>query len=73
MAGDMIKGAFKDFYDIAILISGDGDFVPAVKIVIEEGKKVENVYFKKTASTNLRKNCDKSILLRKELLDKFFD
>ncbi|OYT40717.1 NYN domain-containing protein [Candidatus Pacearchaeota archaeon ex4484_26] len=73
MAGDLIKGAFKDFYDIAILVSGDGDFVPAVKIVREEGKKVENIYFKKSASTNLRKNCDKSFMLRKELLDKFFD
>ncbi|MEN9626676.1 MAG: hypothetical protein RL557_1004, partial [archaeon] len=40
MAGDMIKGAFKNFYDTAILVSGDGDFVPAVKIVREEEKEV---------------------------------
>jgi len=73
MAADMIKGAFKDFYDGAILVSGDGDFVPAVKIVREEGKKVENIYFKKSASTNLRKNCDAPFILRKEVLDKFFD
>lgn len=72
MAGDMIKGAFKDFYDVAILVSGDGDFVPAVKIVQEEGKKVENIYFKKSASTNLKQNCDKSFFLKKDILDKFF-
>lgn len=72
MAGDLIKGAFKNIYDVALLVSGDGDFVPAVKIVQEEGKKVENIYFKKSASTNLRQNCDKSFMLRKEILDKFF-
>jgi len=73
MAGDMIKGAFRNSYDSAILVSGDGDFVPAVKIVQEEGKKVENIYFKKSASTNLKQHCDKSIRLTKELLDKCFD
>ena len=73
MAGDMIKGAFKNFYDGAILVSGDGDFVPAVKIVREEGKIVENIYFRRTSSANLKQNCDKSIRLTKEILDQFFD
>ncbi len=73
MAVDLVKGAFKNTYDEAILVSGDGDFVPAVKVAREEKKKVENIYFKKSASTNLKQNCDKSFLLRKELLDKFFD
>ncbi len=73
MAVDLVKGAFKNEYDTAILISGDGDFVPAVKVAQEENKKIENIYFKKTASSNLRFNCDKSILLKKEILDKFFD
>src|SRR3989344_173473 len=73
MAGDMIKGAFKNFYDVALLVSGDGDFVPAVRIVREEGKKVENIYFKKSASTNLKQNCDKSFMLRRSILDGFFD
>ena len=73
MAGDMIKGAFKNTYGAAILVSGDGDFVPAVKIVQEEEKKIENIYFKKIASTNLKQHCDKSFMLRKEVLDKFFE
>ena len=30
MAVDLVKGAFKNTYDEAILVSGDGDFVPAV-------------------------------------------
>ena len=73
MAVDLVKRAFKDFYDVAVLVSGDGDFVPAVKAVQEEGKKVENVYFKKSASTNLKRNCDSSFMLRKEILNKFFN
>lgn len=73
MAGDMIKGAYEDEYDCAILVSGDGDFLPAVKIVRNRNKRVENVYFRKSASTNLRKNCDKSILLKKDILDGFFE
>ncbi len=73
MAVDLVKGAFKNFYDTAILISGDGDFVPAVKVAREEGKKVENIYFKRSASTNLKQNCDESMMLNKNVLDRFFD
>ena len=73
MAVDLVKGAFKDTYDIAILVSGDGDFVPAVLAAKEENKFVENVYFKKSASTNLKNNCNRSFELKKELLDRFFN
>ena len=73
LASDMIKGAFKNYYDIAILVSGDGDFVPAIKVVQEEGKQVENIYFKQSLSWNLKQTCNKSKRLTKEILDKFFD
>ena len=73
MAVDMVKGAFKNLYDTAIVVSGDGDFVPAVKAVREENKIVENAYFKKSASTNLKFNCNKSLMLRREVLDKFWN
>ena len=73
MAVDLVKGAFKNAYDEAILVSGDGDFVPAVLVAKEEGKYVENVYFKKSASTNLKMNCYRSFELKKELLDRFFE
>jgi len=72
MAVDLVKGAFKNNYDEAILVSGDGDFVPAVLVAKEENKFVENIYFKKSASTNLKMNCDRSFELKKELLDRFF-
>jgi len=47
--------------------------VPAVKVAREEGKKVENIYFKRSASTNLKQNCDESMMLNKNVLDRFFD
>jgi len=72
MAVDIIEGAADDKYDIAIVVSGDGDFVPAVKAVQRRGKKVENVYFKQSFSRNLRQNCDKSLMLTKDVLDGFF-
>src|SRR3989344_6284373 len=33
MAVDMVENAYEDNFDIAILVSGDGDFVPAVRSV----------------------------------------
>lgn len=43
LATDML--ALKDIYDVAILFSGDQDYVPAVKRVKDYGKKVYNVSF----------------------------
>jgi len=72
MAVDLVKGAFKNVYDEAVLVSGDGDFVPAVKTAKEENKVIENAYFKKSASTNLKVHCNKSFELKKSVLDRFF-
>lgn len=73
LASDMIKGAYENMYDVAILVSGDGDFIPAVNIVQEKGKLVENAYFKQSLSWHLKQECDKSIKLTKEILDFCFD
>ena len=73
MAVDMVVGAFRNNFDIALVISGDGDFVPAVKAVQSENKRVENIYFKNSSSRNLKKCCDSSIKLTREILDKCFD
>jgi uncharacterized LabA/DUF88 family protein len=72
MAVDMVEGACGDNFDIAIVISGDGDFVPAVKAVQRKNKSVENVYFKNSSSRNLKNHCDKSLELTIQLLDRFF-
>jgi len=61
IAVDMVKFAYNDAYDTAILVSGDGDFYPAIKVVKDRGKRVENAYFKASHSFLLRQECDKSI------------
>ncbi len=63
LATDMIVLASKNAYDTAILVSGDGDFVPAVKAVQDMGKRIENFYFKSGHSWHLRQTCDKSVLM----------
>lgn len=73
MAVDIVEGACDDKFNTAVLISGDGDFVPAVKSVKNRNKKVINLYFRKSSSRNLKNDCDESIELNKEMLDKFFD
>jgi len=47
--------------------------VPAVNIVQEKGKLVENAYFKQSLSWHLKQTCDKSIKLTKEILDTCFN
>lgn len=45
IAVDMLTGAFRDVYDVAVLVSSDGDFRPAVEAVREVGKRVEYICF----------------------------
>ena len=72
MAVDMVEGAYDNKFDVAIIVSGDGDFVPAVKSVKRKNKQVENFYFKKSSSRNLKNYCDSSLELNKKILDQFF-
>ena len=67
LATDLIKGAYENLYDVAIIISGDADFIPAINLVKKNGKKVINAFFPKSSSYLLRNCCDGSINLRKAL------
>lgn len=51
---DMLAGASKGLYDVAILVSGDGDLVEAVQAVKDLGKHVELATFVKGRPTSLR-------------------
>ena len=73
MAVDMVENACDDNFDIAVLVSGDGDFVPAVRSVKKKNKFVKNIYFKNSSSRNLKNFCDESLELTKQILDKFFE
>ena len=70
IAVDMIMQAQSNSYDTAVLVSGDGDFVPAVKAVQAFGKHIENYYFKTGHSWHLKQVCNKSVLMSKELIEK---
>ncbi len=66
LAVDMVKLAYNNAYDTAILVSSDGDFVPAIKVVKEVGKKVENIGFETKFSWHLKHECDTYRQLSKE-------
>ncbi|HUY70168.1 MAG TPA: NYN domain-containing protein [Candidatus Baltobacteraceae bacterium] len=53
LAVEMVKEAYENTYDTAILVTGDGDFKRAVEVVIGRGKKVENAYFAFSRSNSL--------------------
>ncbi|MCX6818565.1 MAG: NYN domain-containing protein [Candidatus Aenigmarchaeota archaeon] len=63
LATDMLSMAYENVYDTAVLVSGDGDFVPAITRVQKLGKKVENAYFSVSRSDFLRSVCNYSIIL----------
>lgn len=71
LAVDMVKLAYNDAYDTAILVSSDGDFVPAIKVVKETGKKVENIGFENKFSWHLKNECDKYRQLNKKEVSSF--
>jgi uncharacterized LabA/DUF88 family protein len=55
---DLIKYARNNAYDTAILVSGDGDFAPALEFLKEFGKHIENAYFSKGRSYHLSNHSD---------------
>jgi len=52
--------------DVVILCSGDGDFIPLVEYLKNQGKRVEVVAFGKTTSSRLKEVADEFIDLDKD-------
>lgn len=66
LTADLLMGAFKDTYDVAIIVSGDADFIPVIEILRKEfNKRIGNAYFRRTSSYKLRQACDFSLSLNK--------
>lgn len=63
LAVDLVSGAYENLYDVAIIVSGDEDFVPALKKVQKLGKKVENAYFIGSSSSALKHASNVSICI----------
>ncbi len=72
LAIDMLRDAYENKYDTAVLISGDGDFAPLVKYVKRKGKRVENYHFAGNISYDLLKECSINVTIFKKTVNKFF-
>ena len=72
IAIDMVKkSVVENECDVCILISGDTDFVPAVKLIKESGKEVLTAFLPFGYSSELR-NSTPYFMIRKETLTKCF-
>jgi len=63
LATDLLSLAFHDAYDVAVLVSGDSDYVEVVEEVQRLGKIVENAVFRANSSNALRDACDRYLYL----------
>jgi uncharacterized LabA/DUF88 family protein len=63
LATDLLYFAWNDFYDVAVLVSGDSDFAYALQAVKNMGKHVEVAYFETGASKDLLNVADNRYLL----------
>jgi uncharacterized LabA/DUF88 family protein len=55
VAIELLAGAFKNQYDLAIVVSGDGDFADVAREVREAGKLIFNAFFDAQKSYELAK------------------
>jgi uncharacterized LabA/DUF88 family protein len=63
VAVDMLAGAFDDLYDMAVLVTGDGDFHRLITAVRKVGKIVNVAYFAKGQARALSAVCNEFVLL----------
>lgn len=67
IAIDMIKEALQGNVDCCVLISGDGDFVPAFNLIKELNKETLSVFIPKGYSNELRQKFPYYILKKEDL------
>lgn len=60
---DIISAVFNNHLEIALLATGDADFVPAVELVKKLKKQVMNLHFYKGSSSELRNACNSHKLI----------
>ena len=66
LATDLLYFAWNDFYDVALLVSGDSDFAYALQAVKNMGKHAEVAYFERGASKDLLNIADNRYLLNRD-------
>jgi uncharacterized LabA/DUF88 family protein len=65
---DLLQFAWRDLYDVAVLVSGDSDFAYALQAVKNMGKYVEVAYFESNISRDLLDVADTKHLLDRNFL-----
>ncbi|MFC2062456.1 NYN domain-containing protein [Chloroflexota bacterium] len=65
LATDLLYFAWNDFYDVAILVSGDADFAYALQAVKNMGKHAEVAYFERGISKDLLNVADSRHMLNR--------
>ncbi|MCG2794781.1 MAG: NYN domain-containing protein [Actinomycetia bacterium] len=69
LASDMIRLAYDNEYDRGIVISCDGDFVPAIQFIINElGKLVTVAFVDGQKGYHIKKTCTSAIKIDNEFL-----
>lgn len=53
--------------DVVVLVSGDGDFIPLVQYLMNQGKRVEVMAFGRTTSGKLKETADEFIDMDQQL------
>lgn len=71
IALDMVRLAYHNAYDVAVLVSGDGDLVEAVRLVRDLGKNVELAYFDDSVARELLDNTDRRLRITPSDLNNF--
>jgi uncharacterized LabA/DUF88 family protein len=69
MATDILQYAWRDLYDVAVLVSGDGDFAYALQAVKDLGKHVEVAAFPSNLSHELAQTSDFRLLFDRAFFD----
>jgi len=72
LVADLLKGAFQEKYELALLVTGDADFVPAVELVQLLKKDVVNIHCYAGSSSELRNKCDSHIKIDSDAKGKCF-
>jgi uncharacterized LabA/DUF88 family protein len=59
LACELLTHAFRNNYDVGIIVSGDRDFVPAIQHAQALGKRVEVAAFSNSVSSEMRRSADR--------------
>jgi uncharacterized LabA/DUF88 family protein len=59
IAIDLLRLSYARAFDVAVLVSGDGDFAEVVKVIQDMGLQVENTTFQSLSSYRLAQQADR--------------